>query len=180
LNLKTDLFPYVFSGAGVKKFFQKEVGTHTWQRVPPTEKRGRMQTSSISVAVLEKAQYNEVEIRPDEVTTVLTKGDGNGGQHRDKTMSCVIMTHTATGIQVTKKSRNQHRNKKDAFKEISKRVNDFYKGVKTQEESDERKEQFTDQKRRSYRVKDGVVIDHLSGKTAKLKDVLRGKVEKLS
>lgn len=174
------MFACVFSGAGVKKLFENEIGTHTWQRVPPTEKRGRVQTSSIIVTVLDKPPYKEVEVQPHEVDILLTKGDGNGGQHRDKTMSCVIMTHIATGIRVTKNGRNQHRNKKEAFKEITKLVNNFYQTGKIQREAEERKEQISEQKRRTYRVKDGMVIDHLSGKTAKLKDVVRGKIEKLS
>jgi len=175
-----DLSVYVFSRAGVKKAFKNEVGVHTWQRVSPTEKRGRTHTSSITVAVLEKPQYQEVEVRPDEVRIEFSKGTGGGGQHRDKTMSCVIMTHLATGITVNKNGRKQHKNKEDAYKEMTKRVNNYYKTGSVQEEIEERRDQIgSKDKRRTYKVSGGLVIDHITGKSTKLKNILRGKIELL-
>lgn len=172
---------YVFSGAGVKKHFQNEVGTHTWQRVSPTEKRGRVHTSSITVTILEDKQYKEVEVRHDEVRIERTRGTGNGGQRKNRRDTCIVMTHYATGIKVVRDGTHQNKNLQDAFKEMTKRVNHFYKTGHIQSEIDERNEQFGDGlKRRSYRVKDGLVKDHITGKSAKLKDILRGKIELLA
>lgn len=76
--------------------------------------------------------------------------------------------------------RDQHKNKANAIKELTKRVNDFYRTGHNDAESETRREQFDDTKRRTYRVKDGVVIDHVTGKTTLMKNILRGKIELLS
>ena len=175
---------FAFSGKGVEKLFDNEVGTHTWQRVPPTEKRGRMQTSSITVAFLEKDEYQQTDIQPNEVRIETTRGTGSGGQHKNTTDSCVVMTHLATGIKVVVDGRDQHKNKRDAFKEMSIRVNQFYLTGHNEESVDLRRDQIgvtggRGDKRRTYRVKDATVVDHITGKTARLKDVLRGKIELL-
>ena len=66
-----DSLVYVFSGRGVKEFFEKETGGHRWQRVPPTEKRGRVHTSSITVVVLDNNDYQHVDLYPHEVYYLL-------------------------------------------------------------------------------------------------------------
>ena len=148
---------YVFSGPKVKEIFQNEVGNHRWQRVPPTEKKGRVHTSSITVALLEENDYQEVELYPNEYRLETTRGTGNGGQHK---------------------------NKEDALKELKKRVNDFYRTGHLEESVEERRDQIgkgdRSDKRRTYRVKDSLVVDHITNKTASLKDILRGKIDLLS
>jgi peptide chain release factor 1 len=80
--------------------------------------------------------------------------------------------------------RNQHKNKEEALKELTKRVNEFYKNGHTEEIIEERRDQIgkgeRSDKRRTYRVKDNLVVDHITNKTASLKDILRGKIELLS
>lgn len=175
---------FVFSGNNVKSIFGNEVGVHRFQRIPPTEKRGRVHTSSITVAVLDKDEYHEVKILPHEVSITYSKGTGAGGQNRDKNMSCVIITHLPTGIKASKNSRHQHKNKEAAMEEITKRVNYFYKTGHIQEEVDDRRDQIgkgnRGDKRRTYRVKDNIVIDHVTGKTARYKDIIKGKITLLN
>lgn len=184
MKLETVSPIYVFSGAGVDKIFGNEVGNHRWQRVPPTEKKGRVHTSSITVAILEENDYQEIEIYPSEYRLETTRGTGNGGQHKNSTDSCVVVTHLSTGIKVVRDGRDQHKNKAEALKEIHTRVNNFYKTGHDDAASEERKNQIGDggrsDKRRTYRVKDSLVIDHVTNKTASLKDILRGKIELLS
>lgn len=94
------------------------------------------------------------------------------------------MTHISTGIKVVRDGRNQHQNKADAYSEIKKRVNHFYKTGHIEEFVEERREQIGNgersDKRRTYRVKDGIVIDHITGKSASIKDILRGRINLLS
>ena len=180
LKTETDSSAYVFSGKGVKKTFKNEVGTHTWQRVSPTEKRGRTHTSSITVAVLDKPKNNEVEIRPDEVRIERTIGTGKGGQNKNRRSTCIVMTHHTTGIKVVRDGRKQHKNLEDAYKEMTKRVNEYHKGGHIENQSSQRKQQVSlTCKRRTYRVKDGLVIDHVTNKQTKIKNILRGKIELL-
>ena len=175
---------FAFSGKGVRALFDNEVGTHTWQRVPPTEKRGRMHISTITVAFLEEDIYQSVDVRPDEVRIETIRGSGKGGQHKNVTDSCVVMTHLATGIRVVVDGRDQHKNRRDAFKETSLRVNEFYQTGHDKGSVNERRDQIgvtggRGDKRRTYKVKDATVIDHITGKTARLKDILRGKISLL-
>lgn len=152
--------------------------------MPPTERKGRVHTSSITVAILEVNDYKEVEIHPSELRIETTRGTGAGGQHKNTTDSCVIITHLATGIKVVRDGRNQHQNKEDALKEISKRVNEFYRTGHMEESVEERRDQIgkgeRSDKRRTYRVKDGVVTDHVTNKTASFKEIMKGKVDLLS
>ena len=175
---------YVFSGLNAKEIFQQEIGNHRWQRVPPTEKKGRVHTSSITVAMLEENQYKEVQLHPNEYRLETTRGTGPGGQHRNTTDSTVVVTHEATGIKVVRNGRCQHKNKEEALVELKKRINDFYRNGHDSITSEQRKEQIGEggrsDKRRTYRVKDGVVVDHITNKTASLKDILRGKINLLS
>ena len=94
------------------------------------------------------------------------------------------MTHIATGISVRRDGRHQHKNKSDALEELTKRVNSFYRTGHDEIGIEERRDQIGDgarsDKRRTYRVKDSLVVDHITGKTASLKDVMRGKIELLS
>lgn len=80
--------------------------------------------------------------------------------------------------------RSQLSNRDDAYKEINRRVNEYYRTGKVCEESENRKEQIGDgarsDKRRTYRVKDGVVVDHITNKTATIKEILKGKINLLS
>jgi peptide chain release factor 1 len=174
---------FVFSGSKVKSIFENEVGNHVWQRVPPTEKRGRLHTSSITVAILEKNNYTDIAIHESEVTLTATKGSGPGGQHKNKVETCVTLRHNSTGIQVRVDGRSRKKNEQDAWKELTKRVNHFYRTGHLEGQAEERQSQIgigaDGDKRRTYKVKDGMVTDHITGKSAKLKDILRGKIEKL-
>jgi peptide chain release factor 1 len=88
-----------------------------------------------------------------------------------------------TGIKVVRDGRNQHKNKEEAYAEIKKRVNHFYKTGHTEEIVEERNNQIGNgersDKKRTYRDKDDRVIDHETGKSASLKQFMKGKLELL-
>jgi peptide chain release factor 1 len=174
---------YVFSGINVKQIFENEVGSHSWHRVPPTERKGRVHTSSITVVLLEENNYIEQELNPNEIRIETTRGTGNGGQKRNVTDSCVTVTHIPTGVKVRRDSRSQHQNKVEALMELTKRINEHHRTNHDSTDIQDRKGQIGNSersdKRRTYKVKENMVIDHISGKTARLKDVLRGKIELL-
>ena len=171
------------SGKGVKELFNNEIGGHRWQRVPPTESRGRVHTSTITVAILEVSDYKEIEIPSCEIKVETTRGSGNGGQHKNSTDSCVIMTHKITGIKVVRDGRSQLSNRENAYKELKTRINTYYRTGFLQEASDYRKDQIGDgsrsDKRRTYRVKDGIVVDHITHKSTDIKNILKGKINLL-
>lgn len=130
---------------------------------------------------MDKDEYQEIEIYPNEVSIVYTKDSGPGGQHRNKTESCVIMTHDATGIKVKEAGKDQHKNRREAYKKITKKVNQFYRTGSVKETVQERRDQIGSgvrgqNKKRTYRVCSNLIIDHVTGKSCSFKKFMRGEI----
>lgn len=101
------------------------------------------------------------------------RGKGSGGQHKNKTDSCVRATHIPTGISVTIDGRKQGQNKKKALRELRKRLRDLKEEHKAtaRKERRDKKIKETDVVR-TYDYSRGVVKDHRSGKEATIKQVV--------
>jgi len=119
-------------------------------------------------------------IKDSEIKVETMRGTGPGGQRKNKTESCVRLTHLPTGIQVTIDSRKQSESKRQAMKILEARV----KQAALDEKAAARKA------RRDAAIKDGPVIrtydykrkvvkDHRSGKTASLKEVMEGHLDEI-
>lgn len=88
------------SGAGVFDLLKNESGVHRVQRVPVTEKRGRIHTSTATVAVLPEIKETEVQVNPTDLEWSFTTGGGHGGQNVNKVATAVRLVHKPTGIVV--------------------------------------------------------------------------------
>jgi peptide chain release factor 1 len=103
--------------------FAHESGGHRWQRVPPTEKRGRVHTSTVTVVVLEEPTSSELTIDPRDLEEKFTRGSGAGGQHRNKTDSAVQLRHKPTGVAVrAENGRSQAANRETALRLLRARL----------------------------------------------------------
>lgn len=167
------------TGKGARALFAGEVGGHRWQRVPPTEKRGRVQSSTITVAVLDEHAETEVLIREEDLEWKACRAQGNGGQHVQKTDSAVQVTHLPTGVQIrAQTSRSWHANKAEALEKLRERLTAEARDAATSARAAERREQvgsgMRGDKRRTIRVQDDSVVDHETGRTWRLRDYLRG------
>lgn len=167
------------SGRGTTALFLGEVGGHRWQRVPPTEKRGRVQTSTITVAVLEEPRQIDLTIRPQDVDVETMRGSGAGGQHRNKTDSAVRMRHRPTGIEVRCESeRSQHANRDLALRVLAARVLEQQQSARDGARSADRRRQvgsgMRGDKRRTIRTQDDQVTDHVDGRTWRYAAYTRG------
>lgn len=159
--------------------FANEAGGHRWQRIPPTEKRGRVQTSTVTVAVLPVPTAVQVILPEKELRITICRGSGAGGQHRNVTDNAVQILHIPTGILVRSESgRSQHLNKDMAMEALRARIHARESTRAYDERRGERKRQIGSgmraDKRRTIRVKDGTVKDHVTGKSWDYKKYRRG------
>lgn len=170
---------FAVSGVGSRLVFRNESGGHRWQRVPPTEKRGRVQTSTVTVAVLDPDAVTGQALSYRDVDIITTRGSGPGGQNRNKTDSCVIATHRPTGLQVRiDNERSQHQNKAMAYKILAARLYEVERERQAAEREKDRRQQvgtgMRGDKVRTYRQQDDQVNDHRTGQRWRLQDWVRG------
>ena len=168
-----------FEGAGSRALFGQEAGGHRWQRIPPTERRGRVQTSTVTVAVLDPAAPGTPAVAERDVEIVTARGSGPGGQKRNKTETCIIATHRPTGMQVRiDNERSQHQNRRIALQVLAARLAAAATDRSVRAENELRRDQVGSGERgdkvRTYRVRDDLVTDHRTGKKQRLAAWLRG------
>jgi len=107
---------FELDGSDVFSKMQHEGGVHRVQRIPETEKQGRIHTSTASVAVLPKPKETEIKISPSDIRVEVYKSSGPGGQYVNKRMTAVRIIHLATGLTITSQTeRNLHQNKNNAM-----------------------------------------------------------------
>lgn len=170
----------VVDGPKAAELFKDEAGGHRWQRVPPTEKRGRVQTSTITVAVLNEEQATGLVLHDQDLRIDTTRGSGAGGQHRNKTDSCVRITHLPTGTVVRcETERSQHQNRRSAMTLLRSRLSEAASRQAQQGRQDHRRQQvgsgMRGDKRRTIRVRDDQVTDHITGASWRYRDYLKGR-----
>ncbi len=167
------------TGKGARELFAGEAGGHRFQRVPPTEKRGRVQSSTITVAVLDEEVIAELDLPESELEWSTCRASGKGGQHLQKTDSAVQVTHVPTGIQVRSEGeRSQHQNKVVALATLRARLRETKRAAAAAERAAERRGQVGSgmraDKRRTIRVQDDTVVDHETGRSWRYRDYVRG------
>lgn len=171
----------LFSGRGAKTLFQHEAGGHRVQRIPPTEKRGRVQTSTVTVAVLDPDAETVAQLDERDVEFQATRGSGPGGQARNKIESCIVATHRPSGMRVRVDMRSQHQSKSMALKILTAKVAEAEGDRARQARADARKDQvgsgMRGDKVRTYRTQDDRVTDHRTNRTWSLKAWSRGQWE---
>ncbi len=89
------------SGNGAFELFKYEAGVHRVQRIPTTEKRGRVHTSTATVSVLPELEDIDLHINPQDIEFEAFRSGGHGGQNVNKVSTAVRLKHKPTGIIVT-------------------------------------------------------------------------------
>lgn len=172
------------SGADSEQVFSSEAGGHRWQRIPPTEKRGRVQTSTVTVAVLEDKEMVVATVREGDLEIKTCRSGGAGGQNVNKTNSAVQVTHLPTGLMVRRDcERDQQQNKREAIAEVRRILATASRERLTEEINRSRKQQvgsgMRGDKMRTIRVRDDRVTDHNTGRKTSFAKYSRGDFSEL-
>jgi len=164
---------------------KNEGGVHRVQRIPKTEKSGRVHTSTATVAVLVKPKLSEIKIKPDEIRIDFFRSSGAGGQNVNKRETAVRITHLPTGISVASQTeRNQAQNKENAMAILSAKIIGMKKEETESQLGGKRNDQIGGAKRaekiRTYNFPQDRVTDHRLKKSwHNIEEIMEGKLDKI-
>ncbi len=176
---------FMISGESAYSRFKFESGVHRVQRIPVTESNGKIQTSTVTVAVLAEAQEVDIEINPADLQIDTFRSSGAGGQHVNKTESAIRIIHIPTGTVVEcQDERSQYKNKDRAMKILRSRLLDAEREKQEKEIAGERRSQVgtgdRSERIRTYNYPQGRVTDHRIGLTLyKIEAILNGSLDEL-
>jgi peptide chain release factor 1 len=153
------------AGAEAYDALRYETGVHRVQRVPATEKSGRIHTSTASVAVLPIRAKPTIDINPADIDMEFSRSGGAGGQNVNKVETAVRLIHRPTGVDVRSSSeRSQKANREKAMEILVAKLEAAFEQEQAKKHSDERKAQIgtgdRSEKIRTYNFLQDRVTDH--------------------
>ena len=161
-----------------------EPGGHRIQRVPPTERKGRVHTSTVTVAVIDgDGHCKPATVRQSDLKIEWYSGTGAGGQHRNKHQNSCRITHIPTGTIAKSECRSRQTSLNEAMAEIQRRLDEAVQRQYNSNIASNRKVQIgtgmRGDKIRTYRFQDDSVQDHLTGRRATCSTLLKGNFDQL-
>lgn len=170
-------------GLDAYNLYKYESGVHRVQRVPQTEKSGRLHTSTISVAILKEVPEKEVIINPQDIKVDTFRSSGPGGQNVNKVETAIRLTHLPSGIVVTSQTqRSQLKNRERAMAILRAKLAEIEREKALGQMTSERKSQIGTGERvekiRTYNFSQDRITDHRIGKSwHNVEKILDGNIE---
>ncbi len=174
---------FEIKGRGVFEKLRFETGVHRIQRVPPTEKSGRVHTSTASVAILPIRKISKIEINPSDLEFETSRSGGAGGQNVNKVETAVRIIHKPTGIDVRSTAeRSQIKNKEKALSILTAKLEALHEEQEAKKYSEQRKSQIgtadRSEKIRTYNFLQDRITDHRIKKSwSQIENILAGELE---
>ena len=171
-------------GPGVFDALKNEAGVHRVQRIPVTEKRGRIHTSTATVAVLPEIEEKDITINPNDLEWQFFRASTQGGQNVQKVSTAVRLIHQPTGIVITaQQERSQEQNRKIALDLLRAKLWEQQEKKKLEEVADYRSpigRGMRAEKIRTYNFPQNRVTDHRIKKSWKNLDaIINGSLDKI-
>lgn len=170
-------------GKGVYNALKWESGVHRVQRIPETEKSGRIHTSTASVVVLPEIPPHEIQINPNDLEISFFRSSGPGGQNVNKVETAVRIKHKPSGIVVSSQvERSQARNREKAMSILRAKLYEYGEEKKKKEVGAIRREQIGSAERaekiRTYNFPQNRVTDHrINKKWQNLDKIIEGDLD---
>ncbi len=162
-----------------------ESGVHRVQRVPKTEKSGRVHTSTATVAILPEIEPKEFVLNPSDLDITFTRAGGPGGQNVNKVETAVRIVHRPSGMVVCSRAeRSQHANRELAMALLRSRLYEIQRQKEIDSVTSDRRSQVgtgdRSEKIRTYNFPDDRITDHRIGKKwHNIEDIMEGNMEKM-
>ena len=173
------------SGENVYDLLKQEAGVHRVQRIPITEKGGRIHTSTASIAILPKFSLPQIQIKESDLEIEFFRAGGPGGQNVNKVETAVRIRHKPTGIIVScQVERSQQRNREIAIEMLKNKIWQMEQEKILGSLTEERRKQIGSQERsekiRTYNFPQNRVTDHRINKSwYDLDEIMEGKLDKI-